>query len=112
MSTSSYMVFFRLGSTKLTGGALKTITQAAKEITNLQKYEVILNGHTDRTGSADKNLELALERAENVKKALIKRGVKADRINVFSFGESDQKISTKDGVKEKNNRRVEIFVAS
>jgi outer membrane protein OmpA-like peptidoglycan-associated protein len=42
----------------------------------------------------------------------VKRGVKADSINVFSFGESDQKTQTKDGRPEKSNRRVEIFVSS
>lgn len=112
VATSSYVVFFGVGKTKVDASGLKIIEQAVTEIKKLEKYEIILNGHTDASGNADTNLELALKRAEAVKKELVKRGIAEEQINVFSFGESDQKTQTKDGRAEKSNRRVEIFVSS
>ena len=105
-------MFFKVDSIKITEQGQKIIKQAAEGLKNSKDYEIILNGHTDTSGNSDYNLELALKRAEAVKKALVKHGIGADKINVFSFGESDQKEPTKDDTYKRTNRRVEIFVSS
>ena len=67
-------------------------------------------GHTDRSGSSEYNILLSKLRANEVKKYLIKLGIKNENISSYYFGESKPKIITEDGVKEKINRRVEIFI--
>lgn len=79
-----------------------------KNITNNFIIEVI--GHTDRSGSEEYNILLSKLRANEVKKFLIQLGIKDQNITSYYFGESKLKISTKDGVREKMNRRVELFI--
>ena len=51
---------------------------------------VTVTGHADReTGSAERNMELSKERAENVAAALIAAGVEADRITVAYKGDTE-----------------------
>jgi len=67
-------------------------------------------GHTDRSGSENYNIILSKLRANSVKKYLLSKGISEFNIGVYYFGEKKPKIATKDGVKEKINRRVEIFI--
>jgi len=71
-------------------------------------FEII--GHTDRSGTKEYNLILSKLRANAVRQFLLKKGLSDFNISTFYYGETKPKIDTKDGVKEKRNRRVEIFV--
>lgn len=68
-----------------------------------------LTGHTDRSGSASFNRRTGLERAETVRSALGKRGIPRNAMNLVSFGEDQPLVPTDDGVREVQNRRVEIM---
>lgn len=109
--SSSYIVFFEWDKYVLTADAISVVNTVAEDLTasGEQNYEVILNGHADRSGSAEYNLKLSKKRAEAVKAALIERGVAAERIQYYAFGESDNRIPTSDATREQANRRVEIF---
>ena len=78
------------------------------EITNNFLVEVI--GHTDRSGSDEYNILLSKLRANEVKKYLLSLGINENNITSYYYGESKLKIITKDGIREKINRRVEIFI--
>jgi len=71
---------------------------------------VTVTGHTDSDGTAEYNMELGLERANEFKTHLISRGVSEDKIKVDSKGKSMPIASnaTKEG--KKDNRRVEIRI--
>lgn len=69
-----------------------------------------LSGHTDRSGSAAFNLRASRNRAAMVRDELVKRGVPASAIAVEAFGEARPLVPTEDGVREVQNRRVEILV--
>lgn len=108
--TSSYIVYFEWGQVQLTATATKIVDDVAKELADSDDYEVVLNGHTDTSGSQKFNMKLSLKRAEAVKARLVADGVKANAIKLFAYGETDLAQPTKDNVKEKTNRRVEIFL--
>lgn len=78
------------------------------EITNNFLVEVI--GHTDRSGSDEYNILLSKLRANEVKKYLLSLGINENNITSYYYGENKLKIITKDGIREKINRRVEIFI--
>ena len=78
------------------------------EIANNFLIEVI--GHTDRSGSDEYNILLSKLRANEVEKYLISLGIDNKNITSYYYGESRPKIVTADGVREKINRRVEIFL--
>ena len=109
--STSYLLFFGWNEAQLNVKAGKIINQVKHYIASLkQGYDIVLNGHTDSSGSGMINMELSHKRAQAVKNALVSQGIKADRISIFAFGESDLRVKTKDGVREPANRRVEIFI--
>jgi outer membrane protein OmpA-like peptidoglycan-associated protein len=69
---------------------------------------VKLVGHADRSGSDTYNQALSLRRANAVKGALVREGVSESMIAVDGRGESEPMVPTADGVREPQNRRVNI----
>jgi outer membrane protein OmpA-like peptidoglycan-associated protein len=53
---------------------------------------------------------LSLRRANAVKNALVREGIPPDQIAVVGRGESQNLVPTQDGVREAQNRRVEIVL--
>ena len=69
---------------------------------------VMLAGHTDRSGTVTYNMGLAGRRNASVREYLSGRGIPDNRIASEAFGESQPRVPTADGVRELQNRRVEI----
>ena len=67
-------------------------------------------GHTDTSGPEAYNMALSLRRANAVKDALVRNGVPAQAITVIGRGEQGLLVQTADGVREPQNRRVEIVI--
>jgi len=73
-------------------------------------YGLRIEGHTDNVGSDENNLILSQKRANAVKAYLVKRGVSADKLDAFGFGESNP-IATNDTPEgRQKNRRVEMTI--
>lgn len=104
----TYLVFFDFNKATLSPEAAKVLEEAA---TNAHKDNVIrltVTGHTDRSGSDEYNQRLSQKRADAVKKALSKLGVTDKEVVTLAKGENDPLVATEDGVREPQNRRVEI----
>ena len=71
-------------------------------------FEIV--GHADTVGTNIYNNALSAMRAENVKKALVERGIAADRISARGVGEKDLAVPTPDGKRLRANRRVSITI--
>jgi OOP family OmpA-OmpF porin len=71
---------------------------------------VRLDGHSDRSGPAGANMSASRRRAETVQARLIALGVAASAIRIVTFGEQRSLIPTEDGVREVQNRRVDIWL--
>ena len=82
--------------------------QAAAKAGN--KTRIGVTGHTDRAGSDAYNMALSLRRANAVKDQLVREGIPAAGITVVGRGESQPLVPTADGVREPQNRRVEIVL--
>ena len=110
----SYMVFFDWDRSNLSNQALATIGQAANAWKSGGSPRITAIGHTDTSGPADYNMALSLRRATAVKSALVQQGVAPGAIDTVGKGESELLVQTGDGVREPQNRRVEItgFMAS
>jgi outer membrane protein OmpA-like peptidoglycan-associated protein len=68
----------------------------------------MLAGHTDRAGSNKYNEGLAERRNTAVRTYLTGRGIPTGRITGQAFGETNPRVPTADGVREAQNRRVEV----
>ena len=106
----NFLVFFDFDKSTLTPRALDIVKEAANTAKSGQNARVTCTGHTDTAGPANYNMALSLRRANTVKNALVKEGVPATSITVIGRGETALLVPTKDGVREPQNRRVEIVV--
>ncbi len=106
----SFMVFFDWDRSNLSEQALNTIRQAAGAYKTKGSARITATGHTDTTGPEAYNMALSLRRANTVKDALVREGVPATAIAVIGRGESQLLVQTGDGVREPQNRRVEIVI--
>ena len=106
----SFMVFFDWDRSNLSQQALNTIKQAADAYKTKGSARITATGHTDKSGPEAYNMALSLRRANTVKDALVRDGVPATAIAVVGRGESQPLVQTADGVREPQNRRVEIVI--
>jgi OOP family OmpA-OmpF porin len=106
----SYMVFFDWDRSNLSQQALNTIKQAAGAYKTKGNARITATGHTDTSGPEAYNMALSLRRANTVKDALVREGVPATAIAVIGRGEQGLLVQTADGVREPQNRRVEIVI--
>ena len=107
---TSFMVFFDWDRSNLSAQALQTIKQAAAAFKAKGSARITATGHTDTSGPENYNMALSLRRANAVKDALVREGVPATQIAVIGRGEQGLLVPTPDGVREPQNRRVEIVL--
>ncbi|MFL6723376.1 MAG: OmpA family protein [Sphingomicrobium sp.] len=105
-----WMVFFDWGKPDVRGDDQSVLDQVAAAYRAKPGAHVRLAGHTDRSGSAAVNRVAGLRRAETIRVELEKRGVPRNAIAVASFGEDQLLVPTEDGVREVQNRRVDIRI--
>jgi outer membrane protein OmpA-like peptidoglycan-associated protein len=105
----TFLVFFDWSKADLTDRARQIIGEAAtargQGVTRIE-----VNGFTDRSGSDRFNQGLSERRANAVAAELVRRGVPRNEIVTRGFGEANNLVPTADGVREPQNRRVEIIL--
>jgi len=106
----TYLVFFDWDRADLTTRARQIVAEAATASTQVQTTRIDVNGYTDLSGSAAYNKRLSLRRAETVQAELVRDGVPQDEIQIEGLGQSNPLIQTAPGVREPQNRRVEIIL--
>lgn len=105
---SEFIIFFGHNKSDLTTQAMDVVKEAANAAKSGNVANVKLVGHTDRSGSDSYNQALSLRRAKAVKAALVGQGVSDGSISLEAKGESEPLVPTADGVREPQNRRVNI----
>jgi hypothetical protein len=106
----SYLVFFDWDKATLTDRARQVVKEAADNSTHVQYTRIEVSGYTDTSGTAQYNMGLSIRRANAVKAELVKDGVPANAITTQGFGETHLLVPTGPGVREPQNRRVEIII--
>jgi len=106
----TYLVFFDWDRSDLTDRARQIIAEAAQATTRMQVTRIEVAGHTDKSGTPRYNQGLSVRRAQNVAAELVRLGVPRESITTQGYGESRPLVQTADGVREPQNRRVEIIL--
>jgi iron complex outermembrane receptor protein len=104
----SYLVFFDFDKSDLTPQAVTIVDQAAHNAGPAKVTRLEVTGHTDTVGSDAYNMRLSRRRAESVAAELEKDGIPSSAIAIIAKGKRDLLVPTADGVKEPQNRRVQI----
>ena len=103
-----YIVFFEWDSADITPDAASILDNAVSAYANCGSAQVMLAGHADRSGSPKYNMGLSERRNTSVRGYLTSRGIAEGSIASEAFGEGRPRVDTADGVRELQNRRVEI----
>jgi outer membrane protein OmpA-like peptidoglycan-associated protein len=106
----TYLVFFDWDRADLTPRARQVVSEAAQATTRVQVTKIQVNGYTDTSGTPKYNQGLSVRRAQTVANELVKDGVPRSAISIQGFGETHLLVPTADGVREPQNRRVEIIL--
>jgi outer membrane protein OmpA-like peptidoglycan-associated protein len=106
----TYLVFFDWDRADLSERARQIVATAASAATRVQLTRIEVNGYTDLSGTAPYNQRLSVRRAETVEAELVRDGVARGEITVRGYGESNPLVLTAPGVREPQNRRVEIIL--
>jgi outer membrane protein OmpA-like peptidoglycan-associated protein len=106
----TYLVFFDWDKYDLTPRATEIIAQAASDSRSQSVTTIDVNGYTDTSGTPDYNMGLSIRRAKAVQAQLVADGVPAAEITAQGFGDTNLLVPTGPGVREPQNRRVQIIL--
>ncbi len=108
MPTQVFLVFFDWDRADITPAGMDIVRQAANAYKAGGSVRIQVTGYTDLSGSPGYNQRLSVRRANNVANALANMGVARSDMAVSGRGENDPRVPTAQGVREPQNRRVEI----
>ncbi len=103
-----YIVFFEWDKSDITPEAASVLDGAVSAYGNCGQAKVMLAGYTDLSGGVKYNLKLSQRRDDSVQAYLTNKGIPAGVITSQAFGKTNPRVPTADGVRELQNRRVEI----
>jgi len=103
-----FIVFFDFDRSTLTPEARRVVEVAAQYAKEHGTATLQVVGYTDLAGGADYNMRLSQARAETVSRYLEKQGIAPGEIVKSWHGKENPRVPTPDGVREPQNRRVEI----
>ena len=112
MVTFDADVLFPLNSSFLTDKAMAELDKLIDLLANYSDASLIVDGHTDATGTEEYNQWLSEKRAESVKKYIVEHGVADSRITTNGYGQTKPVAAndTKEG--RQQNRRVEVTITT
>jgi len=105
----SFLLYFLLDSTTLTPESRRLLPDVLTAVRSRPAPEVSIAGYTDRSGTADYNYQLGLDRANAVARDVVAVGVPSSAVSTFSYGAAQPLVPTARPF-EPRNRRVEITV--
>ena len=103
-----YIVFFDWNKADITAEASSILDTAIHAYGDCASVSIMLAGYTDSSGTARYNLGLSTRRDDAVQTYLTNHGITANTISTHAYGKTNQRVPTAEGVREIQNRRVEI----
>jgi OOP family OmpA-OmpF porin len=104
-------VLFEYNKAELKSGAMRSLEPLITFLREHPDRTLLIEGHTDSTGSNSYNSDLSQRRAEAVRGFLASNGISADRIVARGYGESYPVTTNTTEAGRQQNRRVEVVIA-
>lgn len=103
-------ILFRYGKADLSGNAKQTLNKAVELLNQIPDRTLVIQGHTDSSGSDEFNMELSEKRAKSVYDYMNAQGLNIKSVSYKGYGETRPVAdnSTKEG--RAANRRVEFRI--
>ena len=103
-------VLFRTDSAVIRTEGQRVLAQAAGVLLEYPKTAVVVQGHTDSTGTEEHNLGLSERRAQAARVFLEGEGVGATRMSALGYGEGYPVAENNSAWGRQQNRRVELLL--
>jgi outer membrane protein OmpA-like peptidoglycan-associated protein len=103
-------LLFKISSADLSDSAKYNLEKIAVVFIKYPETIILVEGHTDNTGTDEYNMELSKKRAYSVSDYLIAKGVAKERFQIKWYGENQPKYPNDTDANRKLNRRVEVAV--
>lgn len=103
-------IYFATGSYVLLKKSWPSLDEVVTILKNDADLKLIIEGHTDNTGIAQKNQALSENRANAVMKYLTAAGISPERLNAIGYGQQQPVADNTTGAGRAKNRRVELKV--
>ena len=103
-------ILFPTNSSTLTPEAAGNITQLAETLQKYADTKVVIEGHTDSSGSDAINQPLSQRRAQAVANNITSTGVDASRITATGYGSTQPVADNTTAAGKAANRRVEVAI--
>ncbi len=103
-------ILFDVNKATLRPASEAELTKLAVILNKYPDTNVLLEGHTDATGSDEYNLDLSRLRAQSVSAFLAGQGVASNRFSIMGYGESQPIAENETEVGRQANRRVEVAI--
>ncbi|UCF21141.1 MAG: OmpA family protein [Gemmatimonadota bacterium] len=103
-------ILFDVDKSDLRPEAKKNLTELARILNKYDDTIILIEGHTDSTGSEDYNMALSKRRAESVSAYLATQNVSPSRFTVVGYGEVQPVASNETVDGRQLNRRVELAI--
>jgi outer membrane protein OmpA-like peptidoglycan-associated protein len=103
-------ILFDINSDVLKADAARNVGQLAGILNKYKDTEILIEGHTDSTGSEELNMALSEKRAGSVSRRLKSDGVSGLRISTTGYGESQPVADNGTAGGRSSNRRVEVAI--
>lgn len=101
---------FRTGQTDLLPASRAAVDRVAEYLRAHPARVALVEGYTDSTGEADRNLDLSVRRAEAVKDRLVEAGIDPARVATAGYGPRYPVASNDTDEGRRRNRRIEIAI--
>lgn len=105
-------LMFKINSSEISDSYKSDLSSAAEVFAKYPDTNIVIEGHTDDTGSDELNMNLSQKRAEAVRDFLVSKGVAANRLTTKWYGETQPKYPNDSEANREKNRRVELGVVA
>ena len=103
-------ILFDVDQATLKPGAMQNLYRLATFLKQYPDRGVLVEGHTDSTGSDAYNLSLSERRAESVRSFLTQNGIEATRVLSRGYGKSYPVAGNDTAAGRQRNRRVDVVI--
>jgi OOP family OmpA-OmpF porin len=99
---------FDFGKATIRKESHRVLDEAVKVLTQYPELRIMISGHTDNVGEANKNIELSQQRAASVKEYLVGKGIDAGRVETRGAGPNEPVADNATDKGRQENRRIEF----
>jgi outer membrane protein OmpA-like peptidoglycan-associated protein len=108
LSFAAQAIQFEVSKAVIRPVSFKQLDEVVKILNEYKDYSLVIEGHTDNSGKADKNQALSEQRAQAVKDYFIAKGIEEGRMESAGYGDSKPLVPNTSAANKAKNRRVTL----